>query len=134
MNFTKVSFYFTQPSDTFQAPIASNKKALSQNVSSPIIAIDGAPAERPSPTRVALYMVLCCVISRYGGIRASIRNALISLDPSLVLCSLRNCPNSEAINHVVTMASPPIIHLGGSPSADIQSIDPKPFCNPSPRP
>jgi hypothetical protein len=57
VNFTKVSFYFTQPSDTFQASIASNKKALSQNVSSPIIAIDGAPAERPSPTRVAQYSI-----------------------------------------------------------------------------
>jgi hypothetical protein len=53
-----VSFDYTPHEDTLVAPIASNKKALSQKCSSAIIAIDGTPPDRPSPTRPALYLEL----------------------------------------------------------------------------
>jgi hypothetical protein len=49
-----VSFDYTPHKDTLVTQIASNKKALSQISRSAIIAIDGAPSDRPSPTRLAL--------------------------------------------------------------------------------
>jgi hypothetical protein len=47
-----VSFDYTPHKDTLVTQIASNKKVLSQIGPLAIIAIDGAPPDRSSPTRL----------------------------------------------------------------------------------
>jgi hypothetical protein len=98
----------TQPSDTLATPIATNKNALSQIGSSPIIAIDGAPQTDAPPTRSALLSMYYWQKQECGGPGAYIRKSPTSVDQAYLLDEPRDHKKLHLVKHAETMMATPI--------------------------